>query len=154
MTFSVPSPSSHPLLDFAGTIIECFRGQEGQFFFIFGLRFSRPYFHAAKWAFLYLKTCTPQCHREPRAAPLDSSIALGQKSCRTKVSRIFRIFVPNFAPNFAPNFPRIFRGLSCFVSWETETRKNSPKIPAIFQCKIPRQTRKKYSQNSSGEQAK
>ena len=35
----------------------------------------------------------------------------GQKSCRTKVSRIFRIFVPNFAPNFAPNFPRIFRGL-------------------------------------------
>ena len=37
--------------------------------------------------------------------------SLGQKSCRTKVSRIFRIFVPNFAPNLAPNFPRIFRGL-------------------------------------------
>ena len=36
---------------------------------------------------------------------------LGQKSCRTKVSRIFRIFVPNFTPNFAPNFPRIFWGL-------------------------------------------
>ena len=36
---------------------------------------------------------------------------LGQESGRTKVSRIFRIFVPNFAPNFAPNFPRIFRGL-------------------------------------------
>ena len=35
----------------------------------------------------------------------------GRKSCRTKVSRIFRIFVPNFAPNFAPNFPRIFRRL-------------------------------------------
>ena len=33
------------------------------------------------------------------------------ESGRTKVSRIFRIFVPNFAPNFAPNFPRIFRGL-------------------------------------------
>ena len=29
------------------------------------------------------------------------------ESCRTKVSRIFRFFVPNFAPNFAPNFPRI-----------------------------------------------
>ena len=37
--------------------------------------------------------------------------SLGQKSCRTKVSRIFRILVPNFAPDFAPNFPRIFRGL-------------------------------------------
>ena len=36
---------------------------------------------------------------------------LGQESCRTKVVRIFRIFVPNFAPNFAPNFPRIFQGL-------------------------------------------
>ena len=36
---------------------------------------------------------------------------LGQERRRTKVSRIFRIFVPNFAPNFAPNFPRIFRGL-------------------------------------------
>ena len=39
------------------------------------------------------------------------AILLGQESRRTKVSRIFRIFVPNFAPNFAPNFPRIFRGL-------------------------------------------
>ena len=38
-------------------------------------------------------------------------LLLGQESGRTKVSRIFRIFVPNFAPNFAPNFPRIFRGL-------------------------------------------
>ena len=33
---------------------------------------------------------------------------LGRKSCRTKVPRIFRIFVPNSAPNFAVNFPRIF----------------------------------------------
>ena len=40
-------------------------------------------------------------------------------------------------------FPEFFEEFSCFVSWKTETRKNSPKIPAIFQCKIPRQTRKK-----------
>ena len=46
----------------------------------------------------------------------------------------------NFRPGFAPNFPRIFRW---FSSWETETRNNSPKIPAIFQCKIFRQTRRK-----------
>ena len=46
-----------------------------------------------------------------RAILCGCSDLLGQKSCRTKVSRIFRIFVPNFAPNFAPNFPRIFRGL-------------------------------------------
>ena len=67
---------------------------------------------------------------------------LGQKSCRTKVPRIFRIFVPNFAPGFAPNFPRIFEEFS----WETETRKNSPKSPGIFQCKIPRQVRRKNPQ--------
>ena len=42
---------------------------------------------------------------------LCSVMLLGQKSCRTKVPRIFRISVPNFAPNFAPNFPRILRGL-------------------------------------------
>ena len=36
---------------------------------------------------------------------------LGQKSCRTKLSRIFRCFGPSFAPNFAPNFPRIFWGV-------------------------------------------
>ena len=65
----------------------------------------------------------------------------------------FRIFVPNFAPNFAPNFPRIFRGLFVLRFVGDGDHKNSPKIPAIFQCKIPRQTRKKYSQNSSGEQA-
>ena len=41
------------------------------------------------------------------------TIDLGQKSCRTKVSRIFRIFVPNFAPKFcsefSPTFSRTFR---------------------------------------------
>ena len=81
-------------------------------------------------------------------------LSLGQKSCRTKVPQIFQFFLPDFAPNFAPNFPEFFKDFSCFVSCETETRKNSPKIPAIFQCKIPRQIRKRYSQKFSGEQAK
>ena len=49
--------------------------------------------------------------RSKSSTRLHSQNCLGQESCRTKVSRIFRIFVPNFAPNFAPNFPRIFRGL-------------------------------------------
>ena len=39
---------------------------------------------------------------------IESSGLLGQESGRTKVPRIFGIFVPNFAPNFAPNFLRIF----------------------------------------------
>ena len=68
---------------------------------------------------------------------------LGQKSCRTKVPRIFRIFVPDFAPNFAPNFPRIFQGFFVLRFVETGDQNNFTKNPAIFQCKIPRQTRKK-----------
>ena len=47
--------------------------------------------------------------RDPCASdPVKGPTILGHKSCRTKLSRIFRIFGPNFAPNFAPNFPRIF----------------------------------------------
>ena len=40
-------------------------------------------------------------------------------------------------------FAEFLEEFSCFASWETETRKDSPKIPAIFQCKIPRQIREK-----------
>ena len=58
-------------------------------------------------------------------------------------------YLSNFRPGFSPEFPSEFSPIfSCFVSWETETTKNSPKISAIFQCKIPaRQARgkkKKY----------
>ena len=70
------------------------------------------------------------------------TVLVRSESCRTKVPRIFRILVPDFAPDFAPNFPEFYEDFSCFVSWETETRKNSPEIPAIFQCKILRPIRK------------
>ena len=75
---------------------------------------------------------------------------LGQKSCRTKVSRIFGIF----APNFAPNFSRSFRGLFVlrFVGDEDQ-KKNHQKSPPFFNAKFPGK-QEKYSQNSSGEQAK
>ena len=80
---------------------------------------------------------TPPFLQEPNRksgnAPEFWAKTLGQKSCRTKVPRIFRIFVPNFAPNF----PRIFlrRFFFCFVSWETETRKIHQKSPPFFQYK-------------------
>ena len=51
-------------------------------------------------------------------------------NCRTKVPRIFRIFVPNFAPNF----PHFFEDFSCFTFRETETTKNSP---PFFNAKSP-----------------
>ena len=74
----------------------------------------------------------------------ESPNSLGQESRSPKVPRIFRIFVPNFAPSFSPNFfPKFLRSFRASFRGEMETRKNSPKIPAIFKCKIPRQIRKK-----------
>ena len=63
---------------------------------------------------------------------------LGQESGRTNVSRIFRIFVPNFAPNFAPNFPRIFRGLFVlrFVG-DGDQKKIHQKSPPFFNAEFP-----------------
>ena len=62
----------------------------------------------------------------------------GQESCRTKVSRIFRIFVPNFAPNFAPNFPPEFlEDFSCFVSWRRRPEKIHQKSPPFFNANFP-----------------
>ena len=81
----------------------------------------------------------------PESNEKSDKTRLGQESCRPKVSWIFWYFVPSCAPNFAPNFPRIFRGFFALRFVGDGDQKNSPKIPAIFQCKIPRQTRKKYS---------
>ena len=47
---------------------------------------------------------------------------------------LLRIF-PNFPRSFRASFPR-----------KRRPEKNSPKIPALFQCKIPRQIRKKHSE--------
>ena len=53
---------------------------------------------------------------------------------------------PEFVPENAPNFPRNHRGFSCFVSsWGSETTGNSPRAPAIFQCQIPGEFKKKLS---------
>ena len=68
----------------------------------------------------------------------DKSNVFGQKSCRTKVSRIFRVFVPNFAPNFAQNFPRFFWGffVLCFVG-NGDQEKIHQKNPPFFNAKLP-----------------
>ena len=87
--------------------------------------------------------------------PLTSSISLQVRKVAERKFPEFFEFSSRILPQILlRSFPEKKEEFSCFVSWETETRKNSPKIPAIFQCKIPRQIRKKYSQNSSGEQAK
>ena len=54
----------------------------------------------------------------------------------------FSNFRPEFCPEFCSEFSPNFRGYFVLRFVETETRKNSLKIPTFFQCKIPRQTRK------------
>ena len=67
---------------------------------------------------------------------------LGQRSGRTKVPRIFRIFLPNFALRI---FPEFFEEFSCFVSQETKTRKNLPKIPALSMQNSQATTKKLFA---------
>ena len=57
---------------------------------------------------------------------------LGQKICRPKVPRIFKVFVPNFAPNFAPNFPRIFQGIFVLRFVGNGDQKKFTKNPRHF----------------------
>ena len=57
---------------------------------------------------------------------------LGQKSRRTKVPRIFRIFIPNFAPNSALDFPRICRGVFVLRFVVNGDNQKFPKNPRHF----------------------
>ena len=70
---------------------------------------------------------------------------LGQKSCRTKVPRIFRIFVPNFAPNFAPDFSRIFPGVIVLHFVGDGDQKKFTKNPRHFSTQNPQANSKKKS---------
>ena len=63
----------------------------------------------------------------------------------------FSNFRPEFCPEFSPNLSRTFR--ASFRGRRRPEKIHQKSLPAIFQRKIRRQTRKKYSQNSSGEQA-
>ena len=68
---------------------------------------------------------------------------LGQKGRRTKSPRIFE-FSPRISLRILLRiFPEIFQDFSCFVSWETETTKNSPKIPPFFNAKSPGKVKEK-----------
>ena len=90
--------------------------------------------------------CSRECSRGcPRKCTRSGLVVchLVKKAAERKFPEFFK-FSSRILPRILLRiFPEFVEDFSCFVSWETETRKNSPKIPAIFQCKIPRQTRKK-----------
>ena len=87
-------------------------------------------------------------------SPPKSHDALGQKSCRTKVSRIFRFFGPNFAPNLlriSPNFLRSFRASFC---GRRRPEKIHPKSPPFFNAKFPGNFEEKIHKVFAGERSK
>ena len=63
-------------------------------------------------------------------------------------------FRPKFLPEFCSNCPRIFRGVFVLRFMGDGDQKKFTKIPAVFQCKNPRQTQRKIPQKFSGEPAK
>ena len=63
---------------------------------------------------------------------------------QNETSRIFRICLPNILPNFPPNFPRLIRGFFVLCFPRKRRPQKFTKIPALFQCQIPRQIRKKH----------
>ena len=75
---------------------------------------------------------------------------LGQKSCRTKVLRTFRIFLPDFLPNFPPNLSRIFV-LSFPGNVDHKKITNNPRHISMPNHHA---NTKKHSQRVSGEEAK
>ena len=66
-------------------------------------------------------------------------------------SPIFSHFRLEFCSEFCSEFSEDF---SCFMLWDSETTKNSPKKPAIFQCQIAQANSNKNPQKFSWEQAK
>ena len=63
---------------------------------------------------------------------------LGQKSCRTKVPRIFRFFVPNFFPEFCSEFsPNFLRSFHASFRGKRRPEKIHQKSPPFFNAKFP-----------------
>ena len=72
------------------------------------------------------KQKTPQKTKE---IPSKKNTKETKTSRKRRTGDFFRIFDPNVAPKNAPKFPQLLEWFSCFLSWETETTRNSPKSP-------------------------
>ena len=80
---------------------------------------------------------------------------LSQKSCRTKVPRNFRIFVPEFLPNFPLNFPRFFlRIFRALFPRKRRPQKIRQKPPPFCNGNSPGKKKKNNSQHLERRQSK
>ena len=83
------------------------------------------------------------------------SCFLRSEMLQNKSSPNFSNFHPEFRPEYCSEFaPKFLRSFHAASRGKRRPEKNSPKISAIFQCKIPRQIQRKNLQEFSGERAK
>ena len=125
--------------------IECFRGRRrGGGNFSSSLRFSGPFFCAAKWAFSTLKLAAPW--RQPPEAPLDGSKRIPQNSCKislpinqqkTKGQQLKGKIVSEFFTLFQNFFRRAFPFKTKGVS-SMRTKEKKKIIKRIGQIDVAR----------------
>ena len=85
---------------------------------------------------------------------LDLQSEVVRKVAERKFPEFFEFSSRIFFPNFAPNFPRIFQGLFVLRFVGDGDQKKFAKNPRHFSMQNSQANTEKYSQNSSGEQAK
>ena len=107
----------------------------------------------------HLKRVSCRCARDQLKGKPDVNVNwLGQKSCRMKVPRIFRISVPNFSnfrPEFCPEFcaefsPNFSRSFRASFRGKRRPEKIHRKPPAFFNAKSPGKPEKKNHKSFLG----
>ena len=83
--------------------------------------------------------------------PVGGLWRIRSEKLQNKSSPIFSYFRPEFRPEFCFEFSLSFWGVFVHRLVGNGDQKKITKIPAIFQCEIPRQTRRKNPQKFSGE---
>ena len=98
------------------------------------------------WTKSLLHWCRRGLHRcktlsRDHLSSLSKGLLLGPKRCRTKIARLYRIFVSDFRPNLPPNFSRIFRAL--FPRKRRPQKKKITKNPRQLSVRNPQAGMKK-----------
>ena len=68
---------------------------------------------------------------------LGGFVGLYRKGAERKVPEFIEFSMRILLQKMLRKFPESFEDFSCFVCWETETTKNSPKPPPFFNAKSP-----------------
>ena len=81
---------------------------------------------------------TPKTPKIQSSEKVERHQSLGQKSCRTKVSRILSKYLPEFCPEFCFEFcPNLWMSFRASFHGKRRPQKNHKKKPPFFNAKFP-----------------